>query len=282
MNPPLLSVIVAVYNGQATLQQCMDSVAEQTYPHKELIVCDGASTDGTAGLLVKNSGKITAWISEPDRGIYHAWNKGVAMAKGEWICFLGADDFFWDAGVLEKMAAALAALPPSIRVAYGQVMPLSPGGNPLPPLGKPWRESGKPFLASMTIPHPGLMHHRSLFTQHGLFDESFRIAGDYEFLLRELKQADAAFIPDLMVAGMRQGGLSSDPSLALRLALESWRARRLHGHRMPSRSELAAIARGGARKLLSMALGERRTQIALARLRRLRGLPAPPGSRAEP
>ena len=75
---PSISVIVAVLNGAKTLQRCIDSVAQQTYPNKELIIIDGGSQDGTVDILKANQGKITSWISEPDRGIYSAWNKGLA------------------------------------------------------------------------------------------------------------------------------------------------------------------------------------------------------------
>lgn len=94
---PIVSIIVSVLNGKTTLQQCIDSVERQTYPNRELIVIDGGSRDGTLELLAENGGKISAWVSAPDRGIYNAWNKGLALAQGKWICFLGADDFFWEA-----------------------------------------------------------------------------------------------------------------------------------------------------------------------------------------
>jgi glycosyltransferase involved in cell wall biosynthesis len=71
-------------------------VAHQTYPNKELIIIDGESNDGTVKSLEANREVINYLASEPDAGIYNAWNKGVVQAKGEWICFLGADDFFWD------------------------------------------------------------------------------------------------------------------------------------------------------------------------------------------
>ncbi|MEQ1667696.1 MAG: glycosyltransferase [Sulfuriferula sp.] len=90
---PLISIIIAVYNGKATLQQCIDSVVQQTYSNKELIIIDGGSKDGTVELLEENRNKFSYWESEPDRGIYNAWNKGLTQAKGEWICFLGADCF---------------------------------------------------------------------------------------------------------------------------------------------------------------------------------------------
>ena len=114
MNPinstPLISVVIAVYNGKATLQQCLDSVTQQTYSHVELIVIDGGSTDGTVDLIRANAQKIAYWISEPDRGIYNAWNKALAQAKGDWICFLGADDYLWNAQVIERMAEQLVLM----------------------------------------------------------------------------------------------------------------------------------------------------------------------------
>lgn len=74
---PLISVIVAVYNGEKTLQHCIDSVSNQAYPHKELIIIDGGSTDGTVDILRADNDKIAYWESEPDKGIYHAWNKAL-------------------------------------------------------------------------------------------------------------------------------------------------------------------------------------------------------------
>src|SRR5665811_510890 len=195
---PLISVIVAVFNGRVTLQQCIDSVAQQTYPNKELIIIDGGSNDGTVEVLEENRNKFSYWVSEPDRGIYNAWNKGLAQAQGEWICFLGADDYFWDDTVLERMAVQLQMLPTNIRVAYGQIMLISDDGQSSRPLGESWAQLKEPFKQYMNIPHVGTMHRRSLFEQHGKFDESFNIAGDYELLLRELTRNDAVFFPDII------------------------------------------------------------------------------------
>jgi glycosyltransferase involved in cell wall biosynthesis len=82
---PLISVIVAVYNGAKTLQRCIDSVSDQTYPNKELIIIDGGSTDGTIEIIRSNQDQITYWQSEPDNGIYHAWNKALDHASGDGI-----------------------------------------------------------------------------------------------------------------------------------------------------------------------------------------------------
>jgi glycosyltransferase involved in cell wall biosynthesis len=272
---PLISVVVATFNAVVTLDWCIQSVSEQTCQHKELIVIDGGSTDGTVELLKASQQKITYWISEPDRGIYHAWNKALLRARGEWICFLGADDHLWDEHVLTRMAEELAKLPLHIRVAYGQVMLLNGGGERLYAIGEPWERLRQRFLKSMCIPHPGMMHRRSLFEAHGGFDESFRIAGDYELLLRELKVADAAFIPNLITVGMRQGkGESSHPDATLRVLQETRRAQRMHGQRLPSQSWLFSMTKAYFRLLLWHVFGEPIARKALDFGRRLIGQPA--------
>lgn len=107
---PLISIIVAVYNNAVTLQRCIDSVASQSYPHKELVIIDGGSTDGTVEIIKRNSDKIDCWVSEPDRGIYHAFNKGLDRTKGDWIYFLGSDDYLWDNYTLSRVSEQLSIL----------------------------------------------------------------------------------------------------------------------------------------------------------------------------
>jgi glycosyltransferase involved in cell wall biosynthesis len=271
---PLITVIVAVFNGIETMQQCIDSFAKQTYINKELIVIDGGSKDGTVELLQANQTKITYWMSEPDKGVYCAWNKGLLQAKGDWICFVGADDYILDSQVLERMAAKLAIIPSDIRVAYGQIMLLNNNGENLYAIGEPWVEVKERFKQVMSIPHPGLMHRRSLFEQNGIFDESFRISGDYELLLRELKTADAVFIPDIITIGMRQGGLSSSPSNSIETLFEARRAQKIHGLPVPSLIWILAITRVYFRLQLWNILGENRGKKLLDWVRKISGLPA--------
>lgn len=267
---PLVSIIVAVFNGKATLQQCIDSVAQQTCSNKELIVIDGGSTDGTVDLLRANTVKISTWISEPDRGIFNAWNKGLDLAQGTWICFLGADDFFWDATVLEQMVTHLQILPPRIRVAYGQIMLLGIDGQSIRPLGQPWEHSRESFKQYMCIPHVGTMHRRDLFERNGQFDESFHIAGDYELLLRELITGDAAFVPNIIVAGQRLGGISTHNDNNLRIKLEVWRAKKMHGLPLQWRAFLWEIGNEYLRLVLCKALGEASARKLIAQCRRIK------------
>lgn len=273
---PLVSIIIAVLNGKATLQQCIDSVAQQTYLNKELIVIDGGSKDGTVNLLIENAGKISAWISEPDRGIYNAWNKGLALAKGEWICFLGVDDFLWDTTVLERMAEHLQMLPQNIRVAYGQIMLIGVDGQSLRPIGQPWEQVSESFKQYMCIPHVGTMHRRELFDQKGKFDESFQIAGDYELLLRELKTANATFIPNIIVAGQRLGGISTHTKNNLKIKLEVWRAQRMRGLPLQWKSMLWEMANEYFHLVLCKVVGGRSARKLIALCQRIKAWPHQP------
>jgi glycosyltransferase involved in cell wall biosynthesis len=270
---PWISIIVAVYNGAKTLQQCIDSVILQTYPNRELIIIDGGSKDETVDLLKANGKLIRYWISEPDRGIYNAWNKGLAQAKGEWICFLGADDYFWDTQVLERMSEQLVKLSSSIRVAYGQVMIVNECGEGFYRVGEQWQKVKKSFRQAMCIPHIGTMHRRSLFELRGIFDDSFRFAGDYELLLRELKTGEAMFIPDIIVTAMRQGGLSNAHSNSIEAMLELRRAQMVHGQYFPGLYWLMAMTRVYIRLLLWNLFGEKIARKLFDLGRRVKGLP---------
>ena len=272
-NQPMFSVIVAVFNGKPTLQHCIDSIAQQTYPNKELIIIDGGSSDGTVDLLKLNKEKIDYWISEPDSGIYNAWNKGLSKANGDWICFLGADDFFWDSRVLERIVSQLEKVPFGVRVLYGQMMVLNRNGDSLYGVGDSWGKVKERFKQVMCIPHPGTMHHRSMFEQNGNFDETFHIAGDYELLLRELKTGDAFYVANNINSGMMQGGISSNPVNALLSLREARRAQRMHGLFIPMPFWLMAVVKVLIRLLLLHVLGETKTRETLDICRRAIGLP---------
>ncbi len=271
---PLISVIVAVYNGGTTLQQCIDSVASQTLQDVELIVVDGGSTDGTVDLLISNAAKLAYWISEPDKGIYNAWNKALRHANGEWFCFLGADDYLWSNDALASMAEVLKTLPPETQIAYGQVMLLGLDDAPLYAVGAPYAlKPGQRADVMGLPPHPGLMHRRAVFEERGGFDESFRIAGDTELLLREMQRAPAHFVPGVIVAGMRQGGISSTPANVLKSLQELRCIQRKHGIRWPGAALTLARLRALVRWILWSVMGERLTRRALDLGRKLLGKP---------
>lgn len=267
---PRISVIVSVLNGAAILRRCIDSISNQTYGQVELVVIDGGSTDGSRDILQQNASRLAYWISEPDRGIYHAWNKGLDHARGEWICFLGADDFLWAPDTLEQLAPVLARAHPPVRVVYGQVAFVNDSGGEMQRVGEDWQTARQRFGEIMCLPHTGLMHHRSLFDAHGRFDESFRVGGDYEMLLRELRAGNALFVPGLVVAGMRHGGVSSDPEGSVRLMREFRRAQVMHGLGA-GRHWITAYAKAHLRVWLWRILGDRLAPPVFDCLRRISG-----------
>lgn len=240
---PLVTVITAVFNGAGTIENCIESVLGQDYPHIEHIIIDGGSTDGTIDVLRQYEGRIARWISEPDSGVYDAWNKGVQLAHGEWVAFLSADDTFLPGAVRAYME--LSVKNPDAEF-LSSVVRLEHHGGYTRLFGESWQWLR--FSKFMCTAHPGSMHKKSLFTHYGLYDTSYKITADYELLLRAGAALRAAFMPTTTVA-MKAGGMS-DSFRALR---EARRARVETGRRSPRRAALElrlAMLKRMARKLL--------------------------------
>lgn len=268
---PFISIITSTYHAAEYLPRISESIRAQTFDDFEWIVIDGASADGTVDVLRQNEDVVDCWLSEPDTGIFNAWNKGVHEARGQWIMFLGADDRLWAPNVLARVATALKGVGSSIRVVYGKMALISPAGEVLYFLGDPWEAIRRRFSSVMCLPHPATFHHRDLFRLHGDFDESFRIAGDYEFLCRELPMHDASFLPDLVVTGMAVGGISSNPEMAHKTLFETRRASRKNGRVFPGWPWMMALARYLLRQALWRLCGERLTRRLLDVGRRIMG-----------
>lgn len=268
----LISIIVAVYNGAGTLQRCIDSVAQQSYPNKEMIIIDGGSKDATVDVLKANQEKIAYWISEPDRGIYNAWNKGLAQAQGEWICFLGADDWLCDSETLGDVAESLKQVSPCFEIVYGQVKMVNAVGSDAGQLGAPWETVKQAFTnGTYCLPTPGIFHRRSVFTKYGNFDETYAIAGDYELLLRVLRSSAPIFLEGITVSNMQQGGISSRPASALISLREMVKARRKNKMSNCSFGLFVAFFRVYLRSILWSLLGERWTRSVLDMGRKIIG-----------
>lgn len=209
---PLFSIITAVRNGAATVNRTIQSVAGQTCRDYEYLVLDAASTDGTVRVLEQCNDRIDYWRSEPDHGLYDAWNKGVGLARGQWIAFLGADDEFYP-DALQNYAQFLSD-PGNAGLHYvsSRVELIRAGGRSRT-IGRPW--NWREFSRYMNVAHVGSMHHRSLFESYGLFDQSYRMCADYELLLRARATLRAGFL-STVTAKMAYGGVSNArPHLAL-------------------------------------------------------------------
>ena len=225
---PLVTVVTAVFNGQLYLAGCLESVLRQDYPNIEHIVLDGGSSDGTLDMLRQYDDRIAYWKSEPDHGVYDAWNKALAEAHGEWICFLGVDDELLPGAVSAYMA--LARNNPQAEYLCSRVRWVHPSGHERIN-GKPW--SWPEFSRWMCVAHVGSMHRRTLYDRLGNYDTSYRSAADYELLLRARDQLNAAYMPNIS-SMMRAGGVSDD-SAAL---IEAKRAKIATGGRNKMLAEL--------------------------------------------
>lgn len=224
----MISIIVAVRNARSTVERCLASVQE--LGGVELLVADGASIDGTVDVLQEHAPRLGWWISEPDGGVADAWNKALKHARGEWVLFLGADDWLVEPSRWSGVVAGLNAVPPEVQVAYGAVRLVSPQGNFIAHVGEPWESAGREFVRRMSLPHQGVFHRRELFDRVGEFDPSYRIASDYELLLRELPRCPAWFLgEDAVVANMTVGGLSLHGAHMLQHVQEMRRAQERHG-----------------------------------------------------
>ena len=245
---PLVTVITAVFNARPYISGCLDSVIGQDYPNVEHIVLDGGSSDGTIEVLREYDDRIAFWKSEPDKGVYDAWNKALAEAGGEWICFLGADDELLPGAISAYMTLAVAN--PEAEYLSSQVRWTHPSGYVNPAHGRPWK--WRRFAKSMCVAHPGSMHRRRLYDRAGVYDTSYRSAADYEFLLRARADLKTAFMP-LTTVMMRAGGMSDD-SIA------------------PTEAYRAKVTTGGRNAFLAtLELWEMRGQFMLGPLRRAVG-----------
>lgn len=273
MSKATISVVISTYNAAETLAACIESYIKQTYPLKELIIVDGASKDDSLNIIRSYGEHVTHFISEPDTGIYNAWNKALKLTSGQWLFFLGADDYFKSHDVLEQAASYLDLIPEELNVAYGSVDYINNKGDLLYTRGDPWEIVGKRYRQLMTIPHQGVFHRNTLFKIHGQFDESFRIAGDYEILLRELKDKPAIFIP-LTISAMRQAGVSNQSSNSMLIMQEIRKAQRKNGLNNPGIYWYLALVRVYIRLFIWKVLGEKTTRRLLDIGRGVMGKPA--------
>ena len=207
-----VTVITAVFNAEGTLSRCIESVLSQDYRDVEYILMDGGSTDNSVEIIKRYADRVT-WRSEPDRGIYDAWNKSLAIATGEWIAFLGADDFYLPGAITAYMDAASKC---DLDYISSQVRWVHPSGSSkMIGIGWTWPQ----FQALMTTAHVGSMHRYTLFERYGAYDISYRIVGDYEMLLRPRNLLRAGFLPRVTVE-MQAGG-ASDSHAALAEAMHA-------------------------------------------------------------
>jgi len=200
MSKPLISIITVVYNGAATLEATIRSVREQTWTNIEYIIVDGGSRDGTPALLEKHKDAIAKWVSEPDKGVYDAMNKGIRMAAGDWLYFLGSDDCLYDPNVLTRLFGD--PFDQDCDLLYGDVK--SPAYKGLYD-GVFTHEK----LLSRNISHQAAFYRKALFERLGDYDLRYRLHADWDFNLRCFEAGIPTRYAGVLVAEFGAEGMSS-------------------------------------------------------------------------
>jgi len=202
-----ISIITSVYNNKATIKDAIESVLSQTYGNIEYIIVDGASGDGTVEVVQSYGNKITKFVSEPDKGIYDGLNKGLSLATGDVIGFLHSDDLYENAKVLEELAKAFDE---GVDAVYGDLVYTAKEDTSK--VLRYWksRDFDKSLLAKGWMPaHPTFFVRKEVYEKYGNFDTSFRIAADYDFMLRVLSAGiNVTYLPKILYK-MRVGGESN-------------------------------------------------------------------------
>ncbi len=222
-----ISIIIATFNAGKTLHRCLNRITSQLNQETELIIIDGGSTDNTHDIIKSYSSKVNYFISEPDKGIYDAWNKGIKIAQGEWIMFVGADDFI--------LPGALSTYLNTINTheninEYDYICAhneyIDKKGKILKILGeKPVWSKMRRYMACA---HVASLHNKhNLFESIGEYNLDFKICADYELLMRKKSSLRSLFIEN-HIARMEVGGMS----FSTKAIVEAYNIRKLH-HSIP-------------------------------------------------
>ena len=216
-----ISIITATYNSEKTLRNTLENILGQTYQDYESIIVDGASKDGTMDLVRELEPRFQGrmkWISEPDKGIYDAMNKGIRMASGDVVGLLNSDDFYTSNDVLETIAKTFEGS--DIDACYGDIHYVN--DNDLEKCVRYYSSAKftpKRMMYGYIPAHPSFYCRKEVYQKYGLFDTSFKIAADFEQLLRLIyvEKIKTEYIPKDFVT-MRTGG-ASNASISSRIAI---------------------------------------------------------------
>jgi len=204
-----ISIITVVWNNKKTIKDAIDSVLSQTYRDIEYIIVDGASTDGTIEIVKSYGDKISKFISEKDKGIYDGLNKGISLATGDLVAFLHSDDIYADETILEDIAKEFQS-DATLDGVYGDLV-YTPKSD-ISKVLRYWKSRNfeSSLLKKGWMPaHPTLFLKREVYEKYGGFDLGFKIAGDYDFMLRVLSAGiKVKYIPKVLYK-MRVGGESN-------------------------------------------------------------------------
>lgn len=215
-----ISIIVATYNADLTIERCIKSIISQKSESLEFIIIDGVSQDQTIDIIKKYKTYIDYFVSEPDCGVYDAWNKGILASKGKWIMFLGADDVLLPQSILKYTNFLKSNADFDIISAKASMV--DKFGHEICIFGNKydWSE----FRKNMLFSHGTTLHNKKFVKRNGLFNLSYKICSDYEFFMRHGSTINAGYINDVMIL-FQSGGMSS----TIKGQIETFRIRKFYG-----------------------------------------------------
>jgi glycosyltransferase involved in cell wall biosynthesis len=221
---PLISVITVVFNGEKYLEETIQSVIGQTYDNVEYIIIDGGSTDGTLDIIRKYANAIDYWVSEKDKGIYDAMNKGIQAATGVFIGLVNADDLFYPQVL--KNVAIIAQANSQAAYTYGSTDLMDKTGSIYgnsSPLSKELSMDRR--FREIPYPHLSVFVARHVYKKIGVFDTRFKLRADYDFILRVMQHGFRGEILPSTAGAFRSGGQSG----GIETFLESRKVHCKHG-----------------------------------------------------
>ncbi len=204
-----ISIVTVCFNAKYTIEDTFLSIFNQTYKDIELIVIDGASTDGTLGIVEKYKDKISHFVSESDEGIYDAMNKGIKASTGDFIIFLNANDSFYDNEVLEKVARVLNENS-DVKFLFGDVNYISEDKKTAQILT--YEKITNDFaILTNNICHQSIFYHRSLFENFGFYSKDYKIYADWDFNIKCLVQNKVRSVySPIIISKFQLGGACSN------------------------------------------------------------------------
>lgn len=201
-----VSIITVCFNSAETIEDTIRSVLGQDYKDIEYIVVDGGSTDGTLDILTKYQSRISTCISEPDKGVYDAMNKGIKLSTGDIVATLNADDVYADETIVGRMVEFMQSN--GLDAGYGDIVYIDQNNNNH--VTRFWKTGvykRGAFSHGWVIPHPTFFCRKQVFEKYGYFNEKFQVAADFELLLRfiEKHRIKVGYLPKVIVK-MRTAG----------------------------------------------------------------------------
>ena len=201
-----ISIITINYNNLAGLQTTFNSVAAQTYQEFEYIIIDGGSTDGSVAYIESQAQRLAYWVSELDKGVYHAMNKGIAKASGEYVLFLNSGDHFYDKNSLKDSVQELK----DQDIVYGNLQVVE---NDKAVIKEYPIQLSFSYFVKDTLPHPATFIKRDAFAKTALYKEDFKILSDWKFFIDAICKYNLTYKKiNIVVSTFYIGGMSSNPS----------------------------------------------------------------------